>query len=127
MSDADDELWRERLSAVRAVAVRTGQDPRWKRLGDASEMGVLSGMGWAVWLAEHGIAPRLVPSEYWSLDADIGDEPVAVVACPCANEPTVGKRAAPALCEGPLCERSFFFDGDDVWCFNTPTQDTAVE
>lgn len=108
-------------------------DPRWKRCGDLAEMGVLSGIGWANWLGEHGVTPRVVPSEFWALDVrDTGAtridrisgkdeavvERVVVIACPCGQQPLAVERVAPMPCG---CERSFFFDGENVYAFNTPS------
>lgn len=123
MSEAG-ELNAAMLTGLRA---RAGSDPRWRRLGDVSEMGVLSGVGWAAWLTGIGVRPRRVPGAAWSKDVIGGDhglQEVAVVACPCGNEPTVECMDAPKLCrpevEQNLCQRTFFFDGEHVWCFNSP-------
>lgn len=111
MSDADEDIWRARLAAASHVRVRTGHDPRWRKFGNASEMGVMSGLRWATWLGEVGVTPRLVPGEFWALDGERVE-----VACPCGHSPVVAEDAAPSRCE---CERYFCFVGGDVWCFNT--------
>ncbi len=119
------------------VRVRTGNDPRWRRFGNVTEMGVMTPLRWAAWLAGVGVQPRLVPSEYWaqdatetgevSIDANGREEvvvaPVAVVACPCGEQPAAVALAMPVTC---ACERVFFFDGEHVYCFNTPPSDGAT-
>lgn len=123
MTDADE------INAIaeKALRVRVGSDPRWHRFGNVSEMGGLSGIGWANWLAER-VPPTCVPPEFWSLDADAG-APVAIVACPCRHEPVVRKLASPAPCraiDSPECPRSFFFDGENVYAFNSPSSEVPV-
>ena len=72
------------------------------------------------------LPPRLVPSEFWSLDADPNDahSHVAVVACPCGSQPAVRVNDVLVKCSG--CERYFFFESKDVWCFNTPVPDAVT-
>lgn len=136
--DEDEDGWRERLARAHDTHVRTGSDPRWRRLGDSTEMGVLSGIGWANYWAALGVTPKLVPPEFWALDVrdtgtiEINDSsgrdlpvivPVAVVACPCGHEPQATKLAMPVECRAQrpsTCPRYFFFDGENVYAFNSP-------
>lgn len=137
---SDETTWRERLESG---GVRTGTDPRWKRLGNVSEMGLMPPASFTAWLAER-VPVRLVPGEYWSLDAvDTGEtkidrvsgtnEPVivsvALVACPCGHQPTVPALDHLTKCQddGCQCQRFFFFDGANVWCFNTEGADEVSE
>lgn len=123
MDDEEHEQWRERLARANDAHVRTGSDPRWRKLGDVSEMGVLSGIGWSGYLAELGIPLRPVPPEFWTLDADEAGEPVAVIACPCGHDPHTPKLHSPVECQArrpSTCPRYFFFDGENVYAFNSP-------
>lgn len=123
MTEAEHDAWRERLARANDAHVRTGDDPRWRKLGDASEMGVLSGLGWANFIAELGVPLREIPAEFWALDADEAGEPVAMVACPCGHAPSVPKHVAPVECQArrpSTCPRYFFFDGGNVYAFNSP-------
>lgn len=118
-----DEDWRGRLARANEAHVRTGSDPRWRKFGDITEMGVLSGIGWALFLAELGVTPKLVPSEFWALDASDTGEPVATISCPCGHQPFAPKLDAPVECQAgrpSTCPRSFFFDGENVYAFNSP-------
>lgn len=60
-----------------------------------------------------------IPDAFWSSDVDDGDE-VAVVSCPCGEEPRVPLNSMRA-CE---CSRVFFHAGRDVRAANRPGQYT---
>jgi hypothetical protein len=88
------------------------------------------GIGFALWMAEH-VPPKLVPPQFWILNTDSEGDQVADVSCPCKHMPTVPILGAITPChpepvEGCDCERYFFFDGQNVWAFNSPTP-TAKE
>lgn len=89
--------------------------------GNLSEMGVLSPLGWATWMAERGVRPVEIPGEYWTAEGD-----GAVVACPCGCEPTVPRLVPASECPGEGCARWFFFTGLAVYVFNS-VKDRAVE
>jgi hypothetical protein len=127
MNDEHDDAWRERLARASDVRVKTGSDPRWRKFGNASEMGILDGIGWANFCAERGIKPKVVPSEFWALDADGRGDPLAIISCPCGNQPLVKALAAPIECRAEDdCERYFFFDGENVFAFNSPKPESIV-
>jgi len=71
-----------------------------------------------IWLAER-MPPRVVPPDYWNLDADPDDAEshVAVVACPCGASVVVPLLGALTRCEGEDCGRHFFFESVNVYCF----------
>lgn len=58
-----------------------------------------------------GAFKRVVPEDYWSRDTDTEDgHPVAIVACPCGEEPPV-RLAGTKTCN---CGRAFFYIGEEV-------------
>lgn len=61
-----------------------------------------------------------IPDEFWNKDAD-EDLSIAVVACPCGEEPSVGLNAM-TECE---CERVFAFTGKGVRVANSPKGQTV--
>lgn len=83
----------------------------------------MGGLTYATYLAQVGIVPRKVPGDFWSLTITDDGYPAAEVACPCGGTPLAEALAPITGCES--CERAFFFDGDNVWAFNSPTR--AVE
>lgn len=119
MSDADDL----NSMMLKGLRVRAGSDPRWRRFGDVSEMGVLSGIRWATYLAGIGVGVRRVPGAAWALDV-VGGEQAAIIACPCGREANARAHDPPTACE---CGRSFFFDGEHVFCFNSPEDHESLD
>lgn len=61
----------------------------------------------------------IVPEDFWTRDEESG-ELIAVVACPCGEEPKVGV-AQTAEC---ACGRFFLGMGDEVRVFNPNAQDS---
>lgn len=86
---------------------------------------LMHGMEGALWTAER-VPPRLVPDAYWQLDIDADGDPVAVVSCPCGYMPIAPALEALVECLGDACGRYFFFNGKNVWAYNSPTP-TAPE
>lgn len=67
-------------------------------------------------LMRAGVRHRIVPREFWT-ESKVEYGP-AVVACPCGESAIVELASVPTRCEG--CERFFFYDGTEVWAFNSP-------
>lgn len=73
---------------------------------------------YAALIAQWGVGVRRVPSPFWMLDGT-----AAVVSCPCGESPVVEALGPFAECP---CARFFFFDGSDVWAYNTPPSTEAA-
>lgn len=87
----------------------------------------LGGYVTALLLTRAGVKPRIVPRDHWAPASALARTPdqscaQAVVACPCGAVTTVELAMAPTPCE---CERWFFYDGSDVWVFNSPASGPA--
>lgn len=64
-----------------------------------------------------GCPCKVVPENFWTQDVDDQGHPVAVVACPCGEEPRPGLGTYPAECR---CQRWFFYTGTAVFALNSP-------
>lgn len=64
---------------------------------------------------------RKVPGEFWTTDALDDGTPVATIACPCGEQPTVRLGA----CEECRCERFYLSTGTTIRVANSP-QDRAL-
>lgn len=78
-------------------------------------------------MAQWGVGLKKVPGDFWSLDITDDGYPCAMVACPCGGTPSVETLGPLVACDGEDCERHFFYDGKDVWAFNSPTPTAIVE
>lgn len=95
------------------------------RLGREEKGHWLGGLTYARLVAEWGVGVREVPSDFWALDVTDDGFPCAMIACPCGSTPSTETLGPILACEGDGCGRYFFFDGQAVWVFNSPTQPTA--
>lgn len=59
---------------------------------------------------------RKVPSEFWSQDADDEGLPIAIIACPCGEEPQL-RPAGMHVCE---CDRMYLSLGPEIRVGNSP-------
>lgn len=91
-------------------AGRRQQDP--KLLGHGPTLTVLC--------AQAGMPLAQVPQGFWSLDADLDGESVAVIACPCGEVHRARQLEGPT--GGDECPRGYFFDGAAVWVLNSPAE-----
>lgn len=71
----------------------------------------------ALMVAKWGVRLDLVPGEFWQSEPTAEGYPAVVVSCPCGESPQAEALAPMAICG---CARAFFFDGRDVWVFNSP-------
>lgn len=81
----------------------------------------IGGLTYATCAAQWGVGCKGVPGDFWSLDITDDGYPCAVVACPCGESPAVEALAPIVACCGEGCGRHFFFDGESVWAFNSPS------
>jgi hypothetical protein len=77
------------------------------------------GLTYATLAAQIGVGCKKVPGDFWSLDITDDGYPCAMVACPCGSTPAVEPFGPQMPCGG--CERYFFYDGENVWAYNSPT------
>lgn len=84
----------------------------------------MGGLTYATLCAQAGVGFREVPSEFWTLTTTDDGFPSAEVACQCGSTPNPEALATVVECDG--CERWFFFDGVDVWVFNSPKKNAVA-
>jgi hypothetical protein len=89
------------------------------RLGRKDPRILMSGLPGVAMMASWGVRVRKVPAAFWSLDGN-----AAVVSCPCGGSPQPVALEPVVDCE---CGRFFFFDGQDVWAFATPSTESDPE
>ena len=80
----------------------------------------MGGLTYATLCAGVGVGVKEVPGDFWSLDVTDDGYPCAVVACPCGAAPTAEALAPMVPCD---CARHFFYDGQNVWAFASPTRE----
>lgn len=80
----------------------------------------MGGLTYATCGAQWGVGCKKVPGDFWTLDITDDGFPCAIVACPCGGTPAVETLGPQVACGD--CARYFFYDGESVWAFNSPTQ-----
>jgi hypothetical protein len=91
--------------------------------GDDRAHSVLHGFSPFTWVGValmSGMKCRMVPAEFWAQDVNEDGTVVAVVACPCREEPRVPELAL-VQC---ACQRCYFHGVKEVWSLNVPSSQT---
>lgn len=96
--------------------------PGFDLLGRTQPRG-MGGLTYANLCAEVGVGFKQVPGDFWTLTTTADGFPLAEVACQCGETPSPEPLAPMVEC---ACHRWFFFDGENVWAFNSTPNGPVV-